>query len=227
MWKYQRNAGRQEDSYREKRLEMVEKQIRRRGVQDKRVLAVMEKVPRHRFIPSRYLDRAYADEPLPIGNNQTVSQPFIVAYMLSQLQLKPDDRVLEIGTGSGYQTALLAELVRQVYTIEIYADLSSQAQIRLNQFHYHNIFFKVGDGYSGWPEEAPFDAITVSAAPPEFPAVLAEQLAQNRRMVVPVGVEQQELFVVTRLEDRLEKMYKIPVRFVPMVRGPGSGTGTL
>ncbi len=217
MWKYQRRSRGWDDPYRKKRLEMVETQIRRRGVKDKRVLAAMEKTPRHLFVPTNLLERAYSDEPLPIGKNQTISQPFIVAYMLSQLNLQPQDKVLEIGTGSGYQTAVLAELVRQVYSIEIHPELSTEAQIRLNQLGYSNVHLRVGDGYRGWPEESPFDAIVVSAAPPEFPSDLAKQLKTGGRMVVPVGVDQQELFVVIRHEDRLERIYKIPVRFVPML----------
>ncbi|RMF56312.1 MAG: protein-L-isoaspartate(D-aspartate) O-methyltransferase [Calditrichaeota bacterium] len=195
---------------------MVKNQIVRRGVQTPRLLEALEKVPRHLFVPHRLEDRAYNDEPLPIGMNQTISQPFIVAYMIDQLHLTGEEKVLEIGTGSGYQTAVLAELAKEVYTIEIIPELSRKAQKKLEELNYQNVFFKIGDGYEGWEEHAPFHAIIVSAAPSYIPPSLIEQLAVGGRMILPVGVEQQELILLIKHEDRVEKQRKIPVRFVPM-----------
>ncbi len=209
------------DKYAAKRKEMVKTQIIRRGIQNPRLIAALEKVPRHVFVPQRMQNRAYNDEPLPIGMNQTISQPFIVAYMIEQLHLKGNEKVLEIGTGSGYQTALLAELAKEVYTIEIIPDLSHRAQEKLKKLHYRNVFFKVGDGYEGWEEAAPFDGIIVSAAPTYIPTALVAQLKVGGRMIVPVGLEQQELMLIIKHENRVEKVRKIPVRFVPMTGRAG------
>lgn len=205
-----------DDEFAEKRQIMVASQIRRRGIKDERVLAALEKVPRHLFVPARYQRQAYSDEPLPIGMNQTISQPYIVAYMVDQLQLNGTERVLEIGAGSGYQTAVLAELSRRVFTIEIIPQLARQAKKIIAQLGYKNVEFRTGDGYLGWPEEAPFDAIIVSAAPLQIPPPLVEQLAPGGRMIVPVGEDQQDLVFLLNTGQRVEQFRKIPVRFVPM-----------
>ena len=162
-------------------------------------------------------DMAYRDEPLPIGYGQTLSQPYIVAYMTEALKLRPEDKVLEIGTGSGYQTAILAELVRDVYTIEIIPELSERAQETLKNLGYTNIEFLIGDGSKGWPEKAPFDAILVSAAPAEVPPALVEQLQINGRLVIPVGTDSQELVLIKKTKKGLEKTRLIGVRFVPLI----------
>lgn len=207
-----------DNEFAEKRQIMVASQIRRRGIKDERVLAALEKVPRHLFVPVRYQRQAYSDEPLPIGMNQTISQPYIVAYMVDQLQLNGSERVLEIGAGSGYQTAVLAELSRRVFTIEIIPQLARQAKKIIAQLGYKNVEFRTGDGYLGWPEAAPFDAIIVSAAPLAIPTLLIEQLAPGGRMIVPVGEDQQDLVFLLHTGERVEQFRKIPVRFVPMIR---------
>lgn len=203
--------------YEQARRNMVEYQIKARGIKDKRVLAAMLKVPRHLFVPEEMKDMAYRDEPLPIGYGQTISQPYIVAYMTEALKLRPEDKVLEIGTGSGYQTAILAELVRDVYTIEIIPELSERAQETLKNLGYTNIEFLIGDGSKGWPEKAPFDAILVSAAPAEVPPALVEQLQINGRLVIPVGTDSQELVLIKKTKKGLEKTRLIGVRFVPLI----------
>ncbi len=197
---------------------MVDHQIRARGVRSPAVLEAMAKVPRHLFVPSELARHAYADEPLPIGEGQTISQPYIVAYMTEALQLRGSEKVLELGTGSGYQTAILAELSREVLTIEIINSLAVRAQDVLKRLGYGNIRSRVGDGSFGWPEEAPFDAVIVTAAPAEIPLVLEEQLAHGGRLIIPVGVEFQELCLVTRLPEGFERERLLPVRFVPLVR---------
>lgn len=204
------------DPYLEQRQQMVEKQIRRRGVRDRAVLQAILKVPRHLFVPEQYSYRAYRDEPLPIGADQTISQPYIVAYMTEQLALKGGERVLEIGTGSGYQAAVLAEICDSVFTIEIIPELSVRAQTTLKMLDYENIYFKVGDGYEGWPEKAPFDGIIVTAAPAQIPQPLLEQLKIGGRMIIPVGDYFQELILVKKTETGLKREKKLPVRFVPM-----------
>ncbi|HAR35773.1 MAG TPA: protein-L-isoaspartate O-methyltransferase [Acidobacteria bacterium] len=196
---------------------MVEYQIRRRGVRDKKVLKAMLKVPRHLFVPEQMKELAYGDEPLPIGESQTISQPYIVAYMTEALKLRGREKVLEIGTGSGYQTAVLAEIVREVYTVELIPELSRRAQEVLQKLGYQNIHFRVGDGTRGWPEEAPFEAILVTAAPPAVPPALVEQLTIGGRMVIPVGTDFQELVLVTRKEQGWEEQRLIGVRFVPLI----------
>jgi protein-L-isoaspartate(D-aspartate) O-methyltransferase len=203
----------------EKRLRMVETQIRRRGGNDSRVLLAMETVPRHEFVPKNSVNQAYDDHPLFIGHGQTISQPYIVALMTEVLELQPGDRVLEIGTGSGYQAAVLAELVDTVYSIEIVEELGREAAERLEALGYDNVNVRIGDGYRGWPEEAPFDAVIVTAAPETVPKMLVEQLAEGGRMVLPVGVGIQELIIIERKDGKVTQRHVTSVRFVPMVHG--------
>jgi protein-L-isoaspartate(D-aspartate) O-methyltransferase len=201
----------------ERRARMVETQIVARGVRDPRVLAAMRKVPRHLFVDAAQRAQAYEDHPLPIAGNQTISQPYIVALMTELLELAPGERVLEIGTGSGYQSAVLAELAREVYTIEIVPELAHSAAARLKELRYDNVTVREGDGYRGWPEEAPFDAIIVTAAPERIPQPLLEQLAPGGVMVIPVGGFFQELKVFRKSADgRVTEKDILPVRFVPM-----------
>lgn len=207
----------QEDIYTARRGKMVEEQIKRRGVSDERVLEAMEKVPRHLFVPENLRGRAYDDHPLPIGGGQTISQPYIVAFMTEAARLDPSDRVLEIGAGSGYQAAVLAELVKEVYTVEILKPLADSAATRLKELGYDNVRVKWGDGYRGWLEYAPFDAIIVTAAPLLVPEDLIAQLRVGGRMVIPVGDFFQELYLLTRTENGYRKKALLPVRFVPMV----------
>jgi protein-L-isoaspartate(D-aspartate) O-methyltransferase len=212
--------GGEEALFTAQRHEMVDRQIRARGVKDPRVLRAMEKVPRHLFVPASLKPAAYGDHPLPIGEGQTISQPYIVAFMTETLGLRPEDRVLEIGTGSGYQAAVLAELVRDVYTIEIAKELGKRAQGLLGQMGYRNIHVRIGDGYKGWPEEAPFDAIMVTAAPDEIPERLVSQLKEGGRLVLPVGKagSVQELILGRKVGTRLKTEKLMAVRFVPMVK---------
>jgi protein-L-isoaspartate(D-aspartate) O-methyltransferase len=200
------------------REQMVAQQIAAppRGVRDEHTLAAMRKVPRHLFVPPEVAGQAYADHPLPIGHGQTISQPYIVAFMTEALHLDGDEKVLEVGTGSGYQAAVLAEIVSRVYTIEIVAPLAEEARARLKDLGYSNVEVRAGDGYQGWPEAAPFDAIIVTAAAPRIPEPLMEQLSDGGRLILPVGDAVQELVVVTRRGDRFEKKRVLPVRFVPM-----------
>lgn len=207
----------QDSTYDRERKEMVEFQIRRRGVKDRKVLKAMLKVPRHLFVPEQMKELAYGDEPLPIGEGQTISQPYIVAYMTEALRLRGRERVLEIGTGSGYQTAILAEIVREVYTVELIPELSARARAVLEKFGYRNIQFRVGDGTLGWPEHAPYDAILVSAAPASVPPALVEQLKTGGQMIIPVGTDFQELVLVTRKETGWDEQRLIGVRFVPLI----------
>ena len=198
------------------REKMVESQIKARGVKDPRVLSALLKVERHRFVAEKYLDSAYSDQPLPIGEGQTISQPYIVALMTELLELKGNEKVLEIGTGSGYQAAILAELAKEVYTIEIIERLASTARDKLSELGYQNLKLKAGDGYLGWPEAAPFDAIIVTAAPDHIPKPLIEQLKEGGRMVVPVGSYTQELKKIVKRSGKVETINVIPVLFVPM-----------
>lgn len=200
------------------RRQMVDEQIAARGVRDPGVLAAMLKVERDLFVPAALRKAAYADEPLPIGYGQTISQPYIVAYMTESLQLGPEDRVLEIGAGSGYQAAVLAEIAKEVYTIELVEPLAGAARARLASLGYGNVEVVCGDGYEGLPDKAPFDAIMVTAAPPEIPEGLAAQLKTGGRMIVPVGSFFQELHLITRTASGFETKPLLPVRFVPMVR---------
>ncbi len=198
------------------RRRMVEEQLAARGIEDARVLAAMGKVPRHALVPADVRAQAYADSPLPIGGGQTISQPYIVAYMTEQLALKGGARVLEVGTGSGYQAAILGELAAEVYTIEIVPALARRAAADLARLGYRNVVVREGDGYRGWPEKAPFDAIVVTAAPPEVPAPLIEQLKPGGRLVLPVGDDYQELLRVTKDAQGVRRQRLLPVRFVPM-----------
>ena len=199
------------------RQRMVQEQLMPRGVHDERVLAAMSKVPREEFVPDNLRDKSYADNALPIGHEQTISQPFIVAFMTEQLRPQPTDRVLEIGTGSGYQAAVLAELVKEVYTIEIIEPLAKDASARLARLDYNNAHVKVGDGYQGWPEVAPFDAIIVTCAPDKVPQPLTQQLKEGGRMIIPVGNGlDQQLFLLEKKEGQMAERAILPVRFVQM-----------
>jgi len=201
------------------RQRMVAEQIRARDVRDARVLEAMSRVPRDRFVgePSRH--EAYEDHPLPIGHGQTISQPYIVAYMTEALRLEPGHRVLEVGTGCGYQTAVLAELARDVYSVEVIAALAATARATLDALGYGNVHVRVGDGRDGWPEHAPYDRILVAAAAETVPPPLVEQLADTGILVIPVGVWNQELRVLQKHGDRLDLLATLGVRFVPLVRG--------
>lgn len=200
---------------------MVEKQLRPRGIDDPRVLRVMGKVPREKFVARELEKSAYDDRPLPIGFGQTISQPFIVAFMTQALKPKATDRVLEIGTGSGYQAAVLGELVAEVYTIEIVRPLAQRAATVLNALGYRNVLVKGGDGYKGWPEHAPFDAIIVTAAPDHVPQPLIDQLKEGGRMVIPVGKTfAQQLKVLEKRGGVVKETAVIPVKFVPLTRDP-------
>lgn len=205
-----------EKIWQKERQAMATWQIAARGIHDARVLEVMKTVPRHLFIPSEYRTEAYQDSPVPIGWGQTISQPYIVAYMTEALKLKPTDRVLEVGTGCGYQAAVLAKLVREVYTIEIIEPLGLTAKALLQQLGYSNVSVAIGDGYLGWPEKAPFDAIIVTAAPDHIPQALTNQLAPGGRLVMPVGKTWQSLVSITRTDKGLTQETLLPVRFVPM-----------
>jgi protein-L-isoaspartate(D-aspartate) O-methyltransferase len=202
------------------RRRMVDRQIRARGVRNAAVLDALARVPRELFVPADVRHRAYEDGPLPIGYGQTISQPYIVAYMTEALETSPDHRVLEIGTGSGYQAAVLAGLVRQVYSIEIVPELAESARRTLVDAGYRNVDVRTGNGYAGWPERAPFDRIIVTAAPPDIPAALVDQLAVGGRMVVPVGTVLQEIVIVSKDGRGVTETRTIPVRFVPMVAPP-------
>jgi len=205
-----------EDTFLKQRKQMVDWQILNRGIKDKRVLDAMLSVQRHKFVPERVQQYAYYDEPLPIGNGQTISQPYIVAFMTEALGLKGTEKVLEIGTGSGYQAAVLAEIVSSVYTIEIVKSLAEKAINILQKENYNNIQCRIGDGYGGWPEEAPFDAIIVTAAPPKIPTPLIEQLREGGKMIIPVGTSFQQLILLNKKNGKIEKETLLPVRFVPM-----------
>lgn len=208
--------------YKSQRERMVEKQIQFRGVSDKRVLEAMKKVERHLFVPKEYQSRAYQDCPLPIGEGQTISQPYIVGYMTWVLELKGNEKVLEIGTGSGYQAAILAELAKEVYSIEVIEELGKRAKEVLDKMNYKNLHLKIGDGYKGWKENAPFDAIIVTCAPTHVPEALKEQLAEGGIMVIPVGKRfTQELVMLTKKNGKLIKKDIFGVRFVPMTDGEG------
>jgi len=204
------------DRFAAARERMVAEQIAARGVHDERTLAAMRKVPRHLFVPEAQEALAYADHPLPIGHEQTISQPYIVAFMTDALGLTGGESVLEVGTGSGYQSAVLAEIAAHVYSIEIVEPLAREAEERLRRLGYANVTVSAGDGYLGWPEHAPFDAILVTAAAPRIPEPLKAQLKAGGRLVIPVGDESQELVLVKRLGERFVESRILPVRFVPM-----------
>src|SRR5205809_1266665 len=198
------------------REQMVKEQIEGRGIKDRLTLAALREVPRHEFVPEASAGEAYGDFPLPIGHGQTISQPYIVAFMTEALGLRGGERVLEIGTGSGYQSAVLAKIAGTVYTIEIVPELAEEARERLARLGYRNVRVRAGDGYLGWPEAAPFDAIIVTAAAPRIPQPLKDQLRDGGRLILPVGDEYQELIVVTRRGASFEERRVLPVRFVPM-----------
>jgi protein-L-isoaspartate(D-aspartate) O-methyltransferase len=214
-------SGCEAADYARLRERMVKRQIIARGVKDVRVISAMKKVPRHLFVPERHRASAYDDYPLSIGEGQTISQPYIVAFMTEALDLTVAEKVLEIGTGSGYQAAILAELVKDVYTIEIIAELGKRAQQTLEKLQYKNIHVKIGDGYKGWPDMAPFDAIIVTCAPEKIPQALIEQLKEGGGMIIPVGREGgiQKLVRIMKKGGKLETQEVMHVRFVPMVRG--------
>lgn len=205
-----------EDVHLQPRRAMVH-QLKLYGITDPAVLGAMQKVERHLFVEPAVKQYAYEDTPLPIGHDQTISQPYIVAYMTEAVGLKAGDRVLEIGTGSGYQAAILSEIVKEVYTVEIIQELAEDAEKRLKALGYLNVNVRHGDGYKGWPEKAPFDAILVTAAPDQAPKKLLEQLTIGGRMVAPIGSFFQDLYLYTKTERGIEKKKLLPVRFVPMV----------
>jgi len=208
------------DDLASQRVRMVRTQIEDRGVRDLRVLEAMRSVPRHEFVPEDYRGGAYEDHPLPIGEEQTISQPFIVALMLEHLALRNNDRVLEVGTGSGYVTALLSVLCAEVFSVERYASLARSAEARLQRLGYKNVRIRVGDGSLGWSEYAPFDAVLVSAATPEVPAPLFDQLREGGRMVLPVGSSwTQELQLVRKVNGKKDVTLLEGCRFVPLVEG--------
>ena len=217
MWKY---AKPQTDMYADKRHEMVKDQIIDRGIVNSEVIRAMRKVPRHLFVPLEYQNDAYGDFPLPIGYGQTISQPYIVAYMTEVIKPGRKSKALEIGTGSGYQAAVLSEIVDSVYTIEIVSELATEALLRLKKLGYNNVVGRSGDGYNGWANHAPFDIIIVTAAATEIPQPLIEQLAENGHLVIPVGksYELQDLILLTKKNGKVEKKRLVPVRFVPFRR---------
>ena len=205
-------------SFAGQRRKMIEEQLVNRGVKDLRIMEAMNRIPRHLFVHESMQHKAYGDFPLPIGDNQTISQPYIVAAMTETLQLKKTDRVLEIGTGSGYQTALLAEMAGQVFTIERIRSLGMKSQKLLERLNYMNIVFKVFDGTYGWPDQAPFDAILITASTREIPKMLVDQLGESGRLIAPVGdLEQQNLTVLTREHDRITSQEIGYCKFVPLV----------
>ena len=214
-----KDKSRISEKFRKLRQAMVEKQIVARGIKDRRLLEAMRTVERHKFVPIYLQSFAYKDTALPIGEDQTISQPYIVALMTELLELKGDEKVLEIGTGSGYQAAILAELVKEVYTIEIIPSLAKRAENLLTDLGYSNIKVLCGDGYLGWPEHAPFDAIIITCAPEEVPGELIKQLKLEGRMVVPVGENFQVLKLIFKKPGKILEKNIIPVLFVPMVKG--------
>ncbi len=207
-----------QEEFAQQREQMVETQLKSRDIRNERVLEAMKKVPRHLFMPASVRQYAYVDSPVPIGQRQTISQPYIVALMTQTVDPKPGDRSLEVGTGSGYQAAVLGELVQEVYTIEIIPDLAERAEKALAELGYDNVEVRQGDGYQGWPEKAPFDIILITAAPEEIPQPLIDQLAEGGRLVVPVGPqgEVQTLTLVTKEKGEVKRAYITDVRFVPM-----------
>lgn len=211
-----------EDELARRRERMVDTQLRARDITDPLVLEAMRRVPRHRFVLEKDVEFAYGDHPIDIGFGQTISQPYIVAFMTQALALEPGARVLEIGTGSAYQTAVLAEMADAVYSIEIVPEHAARAEALLHELGYANATVRVGDGYHGWPEAAPFDAIIVTAAPERIPEPLVDQLRLGGRIVVPVGRLEQDLLVLTRTATGLHEEQRLAVRFVPLVRKPGT-----
>jgi len=215
-------SGSEGHARKRERDRMVTEQIQWRGVSDNQVLQAMRTVPRHLFVPEPYREYAYDDTPLPVGEGQTISQPYIVGYMTEALDLKPSDKVLEIGTGSGYQAAILAEICDSVFSIEIFESLADRAGRILGSLGYTNVWIKHGDGFKGWPGFAPYDAIIVTCAPTDIPALLKEQLAENGRMIIPVGKRSmQYLHVLVKKNGRIRERAVLPVRFVPMIDEEG------
>ncbi len=208
------------DSFAAAREAMVDQQLRARDIRSPTVLQAMLRVPRHRFVPEDVRNLSYADHPLPIGFEQTISQPYIVAYMTDAADISSGEKVLEIGTGSGYQAAVLGEIARDVYTIEIVPELAERARAALAELGYKNVHVKAGNGYLGWPEHAPFDAIVVTAAPDEVPKALVEQLALGGKMVIPVGAIVQDMMIIEKTRRGVIERKTIPVRFVPMTGKP-------
>lgn len=212
----------QSDSFAKRRKRMVLEQIELRGINDQAVLNAMRKIPRHKFVPDIYVEYAYNDYPLPIGEGQTISQPYIVAYMTAALKLEPTDKVLEIGTGSGYQAAVLAEICDSVYSIEIFESLGTTAAKLFSTLHYENIKVKIGDGYKGWSEFSPFDVIIVTCSPSEIPQPLIDQLIEGGRMIIPVGRKNnQNLVLLKKKNGKIKQHSVLPVRFVPMINESG------
>jgi len=199
------------------RERMVSEQIEARGIKDSSVLKALLKVPRHMFVPEDMQSYAYHDEPLPIGEGQTISQPYIVAYMTEVLRLEGKEKILEVGTGSGYQAAILAEIAKEVYTVEIIESLSLKARTILERLGYENIYFRIGDGTWGWEEHKAYDAIIVTAAPARVPKALQDQLKTSGKMIIPVGSMFQELVLLTKGEKKVKKKKLLPVRFVPLI----------
>ena len=210
----------QTDHYQTLRKNMVKSQLEARGIKNKAVLQAMLKVPRHQLVPGNVRHLAYEDIPLPIGKGQTISQPYIVAFMTEAIDPKPEMKVLEIGTGSGYQAAVLGEIVKEVFTIEIVKELGEKAQKDLAQLGYKNVQVRIGDGYQGWPEKAPFDAIIVTAAPERVPQPLTDQLKEGGKMIIPVGPSSntQELRILEKRKGKIKTKTLFPVRFVPFSR---------
>lgn len=208
------------DPHQAARERMVAQQLKGRDITDSRVLAVMAKVPRHRFVPERFVSLAYGDHPLPIGSGQTISQPYIVALMSQWAELNPGDKVLEVGTGSGYQAAVLAELTEEVFSIELLPELAQTAAARLADLGYRQVQIRCGDGYQGWPEKAPFAAILVTAAAPQVPPALAAQLQEGGRLIIPLGLPggAQIMIRFRKVQGELTEEASIPVRFVPLVQ---------
>lgn len=215
-------AGDSETDFSKKRQQMVTRQLRGRDITAPQVLRAMSAVPRHLFVPSNIQDLAYHDSPLPIGHDQTISQPYIVALMSQLLSLERGDRILEVGTGSGYQAAVLAEMGAEVFTVEIVPELARRAEKLLDELSYDRVTVKAGDGYKGWPEHAPFDGIIVTCAPTTIPEPLKEQLAEGGRMVIPAGeTYSQKLYLLTKKSGKIVQQKIIDVRFVPMVDDEG------
>ena len=211
---------RKQQDFEKQREEMVKSQIEKRGVKDPATLAALRKTPRHLFVPTNSIANAYEDRPLPIGYGQTISQPYIVAYMTEIINPQPGHKVLEIGTGSGYQAAILSGIVKEVYTIELIDSLGSQAKSRLGKLNYKNVTVKTGDGYYGWKDKSPFDAIVVTAAAEHIPPPLIEQLKEGGRMIIPVGSPfmVQQLMLVEKKDGKVRTTSLMPVRFVPFNR---------
>lgn len=210
------------DEYYRQRKMMVELQLIARGISDERVIDAMSSVKRHKFVPEEYINYAYNDHPIPIGEGQTISQPYIVAYMTESLQLDSLDKVLEIGTGSGYQAAILACICKDVYSVELIEELGMNAQNTLKKQGYNNVNIKIGDGYEGWEEYSPYDAIIVTCSPSEIPAPLTEQLSEGGKLIIPVGTDYiQELVLIEKKEGQLSQHKVLPVRFVPMLNKEG------